>query len=120
MTFYEQLCVCVCVCVCVCLQAQFVFVIFLTLYNLFTGCEYDRKVQWALAIYVATQFFLFMNFYLKSYGKKRDRSPDNRNGNSSSKAHSSIPSNSFRNFQESSFHGRNDAIRKRKEEQFAS
>ncbi len=113
-------CVCMCVCVCVCLQAQFVFVIFLTLYNLFTGCEYDRKVQWALAIYVVTQFFLFMNFYLKSYGKKRDRSPDNRNGNSSSKAHSSIPSNSLKNFQENSFHGRNDVIRKRKEEQFAS
>ena len=55
------------------LQGQFVFVIILTLYNLFTGCQYDRRVQWALAIYVSTQFCLFMNFYTKSYGKKSNK-----------------------------------------------
>jgi len=73
-------------------QGQFVFVIFLTLYNLFTGCQYNRRVQWALAIYVSTQFCLFMNFYTKSYGKKSNKAAGVTVGESHSDARSNIGS----------------------------
>lgn len=41
--------------------------IVITAYNLYSGCGYDRRVQWTAVIYLITQFLLFLNFYLKSY-----------------------------------------------------
>lgn len=43
----------------------------ITVYNLTTGCGYDKRVQWAALIYLTTQFLLFLNFYMKSYTRPK-------------------------------------------------
>ena len=48
-------------------QTQFLLVIIVSVYNLYSGCGYDRRVQWTAVIYLTTQFLLFMDFYIKSY-----------------------------------------------------
>ena len=53
------------------------------LYNIVTGCEYDKRVTWSGLFYVNTQFFLFLNFYRKTYmrkEKKTDSSSGMKNG----------------------------------------
>lgn len=42
-------------------------VIVISAYNLSTGCAYDRKIQWALVIYLSSLVVFFVNFYSKSY-----------------------------------------------------
>jgi hypothetical protein len=49
------------------LQVQFLGVILITVYNLISGCGYDRRVLWTALVYLSSLFLLFLNFYRKSY-----------------------------------------------------
>ena len=41
-----------------------------TSYTLYLDCDFDKRVQWALVIYLLSHLALFSNFYFQSYLKK--------------------------------------------------
>ena len=55
---------------------QFLFVIVLTVYNLSSGCGYDKRFQWIAVIYLSSLFLLFLDFYRKSYVAKKTLAED--------------------------------------------
>ena len=38
---------------------------------LYLDCDYDKRPQWALVVYLLSHIVLFANFYQKAYSKPR-------------------------------------------------
>ena len=52
---------------CLCVQVQFVAGVGHAAQSIYVGCPFPLWMQWALIIYGASVFALFINFYFQAY-----------------------------------------------------